>query len=59
MPTLPEKEEGEPIRTDGKLVLEHPLTVADLGDGARTAQASGNFWPVRSWCITLRQAACT
>ena len=37
VPTLPEKEEGEPIRTDGKLVLEHPLTVADLGDGARTA----------------------
>ena len=35
--TLPKKEEGEPIRTDGKLVLEHPLTVADLGDGARTA----------------------
>ena len=38
VPTLPKKEEGEPIRTDGKLVLEHPLTVADLGDGARTAQ---------------------
>ena len=30
VPTLPKKEEGEPIRTDGKLVLEHPLTVADL-----------------------------
>ena len=37
VPTLPKKEEGEPIRTDGKLALEHPLTVADLGDGARTA----------------------
>ena len=37
VPTLPKKEEGKPIRTDGKLVLEHPLTVADLGDGARTA----------------------
>ena len=37
VPTLPKKEEDEPIRTDGKLVLEHPLTVADLGDGARTA----------------------
>lgn len=37
VPTLPKKEEGEPIRTDGKLVLEHPLTVAELGDGARTA----------------------
>ena len=38
VPTLPKKEEeGEPIRTDGKLVLEHSLTVADLGDGARTA----------------------
>ena len=37
VPTLPKKEEGESIRTDGKLVLEHPLTVADLGDGARTA----------------------
>ena len=37
VPTLPKKEEDEPIRTDGKLALEHPLTVADLGDGARTA----------------------
>ena len=38
VPTLPKKdEESEPIRTDGKLVLEHPLTAADLGDGAKTA----------------------
>ena len=38
VPTLPQKDEaGEPIRTDGKLVLEHPLTAADLGDGAKTA----------------------
>ena len=37
VPTLPQKDEaGEPIRTDGKLVLEHPLTAADLGDGAKT-----------------------
>ena len=26
-----------PARTDGKLVLDHPLTVADLGDGDRSA----------------------
>ena len=38
VPTLPKKdEEAEPIRTDGKLVLEHPLTAADLGDGAKSA----------------------
>ena len=38
VPTLPQKDEaGEPVRTDGKLVLEHPLTAADLGDGAKTA----------------------
>ena len=38
VPTLPQKDEAdEPIRTDGKLVLEHPLTAADLGDGAKTA----------------------
>ena len=38
MPTLPGKdEENAPVRTDGKLVLEHPLTAADLGDGAKTA----------------------
>ena len=38
VPTLPKQdEEGEPIRTDGKLVLEHPLTAADLGDGAKSA----------------------
>ena len=38
VPTLPGKdEENAPIRTDGKLVLEHPLTAADLGDGAKTA----------------------
>ena len=38
VPTLPKQdEEGEPVRTDGKLVLEHPLTAADLGDGAKSA----------------------
>ena len=37
VPTLPGKdEENGPVRTDGKLVLEHPLTAADLGDGAKT-----------------------
>ena len=38
VPTLPGKdEENGPVRTNGKLVLEHPLTAADLGDGAKTA----------------------
>ena len=39
VPTLPKKEEEEaaPARTDGKLVVAHPLTVADLGDGDRSA----------------------
>ena len=29
-----------PVRTDGKLVLEHPLTAADLGAGDTTPQGS-------------------
>ena len=39
VPTLPKKddENAAPARTDGKLVLDHPLTVADLGDGDRSA----------------------
>ena len=39
VPTLPKKDEEEaaPARTDGKLVVAHPLTVADLGRGARSA----------------------
>ena len=38
MPTLPQKEEkAGTIRTDGKLVLDHPLTVADLGEGEKSA----------------------
>ena len=39
VPTLPKKDEEEtaPARTDGKLVVAHPLTVADLGSGARSA----------------------
>ena len=39
VPTLPKKEEEEaaPARTDGKLVVNHPLTVADLGSGAKSA----------------------
>ena len=38
-PALPKKDEEDaaPARTDGKLVLDHPLTVADLGDGDRSA----------------------
>ena len=36
VPTLPKKQEETqaPARTDAKLVLDHPLTVADLGEGA-------------------------
>lgn len=38
VPTLPKKdEETKAARTDGKLVVAHPLTVADLGDGAKSA----------------------
>ena len=38
-PALPRKDEEDaaPARNDGKLVLDHPLTVADLGDGDRSA----------------------
>ena len=39
VPTLPKKEEeGRAARTDGKLVLDHPLTVADLGEGNPSAE---------------------
>ena len=38
VPTLPKKdEETKAARTDGKLVVAHPLTVADLGSGAKSA----------------------
>ena len=38
VPTLPQKEKkAGTIRTDGKLVLDHPLTVADLGEGEKSA----------------------
>ena len=37
VPSLPKKEEeAAAARTDGKLVLDHPLTVGDLGDGAKS-----------------------
>ena len=39
VPTLPkQEEEAQAARTDGKLVLDHPLTVADLGDGDKSAE---------------------
>ena len=41
VPTLPKQESDHaPARTDGKLELEHPLTAADLGEGAKTAPGS-------------------
>ena len=41
VPTLPKKEEeGRAARTDGKLVLDHPLTAADLGDGKKQTPGS-------------------
>ena len=41
MPTLPKKEEeGRAARTDDKLVLDHPLTAADLGEGKKQTPGS-------------------
>lgn len=41
VPTLPRKEEeGRTARTDGKLVLDHPLTAADLGEGKKQTPGS-------------------
>ena len=40
LPTLPKTEAPRTLRTDGKLVLDHPLTAADLGEGVRTAPGS-------------------
>ncbi len=48
VPTLPKKRKRRPGRTDGKLVLEHPLTVADLGEARtarRAARAAGRCHP--------------
>ena len=41
IPTAPKAEDtAAPVRTDGKLVLEHPLTAADLGAGDAAPQGS-------------------
>ena len=41
VPTLPTKEEeGSAARTDGTLVLDHPLTAADLGEGKKQTPGS-------------------
>ena len=41
VPTLPRKEEeGRAARTEGKLVLDHPLTAADLGEGKKQTPGS-------------------
>ena len=41
VPTLPKKEEeGRAARTNGKLVLDHPLTAADLGEGKKQTLGS-------------------
>ena len=42
VPTAPKTEDAAaaPARTDGKLVLEHPLTAADLGEGAKSPLGS-------------------
>ena len=41
VPTLPRKEEeGRAARTDSKLVLDHPLTAADLGEGKKQTPGS-------------------
>lgn len=40
IPTAPKTEDAAPVRTDGKLVLEHPLTAADLGAGDTAPQGS-------------------
>ena len=44
VPTLPRKEEeGRAARTDGKLVLDHPLTAADLGEGKKQTPGSNEL----------------
>ncbi len=41
VPTLPkQEEETKSARIDGKLVLDHPLTVADLGEGEMNPEGS-------------------
>ena len=41
VPTLPKKEEEtKSAHTDGKLVLDHPLTVADLGEGEKNPEGT-------------------
>ena len=57
VPTLPKKEEeGRAARTDGKLVLDHPLTAADLGEGKKQTPGSKELLAVQNCCTTPRQA---
>lgn len=57
VPTLPRKEEeGRAARTDGKLVLDHPLTAADLGEGKKQTPGSKELLAVQNCCTTPRQA---
>ena len=54
VPTLPRKEEeGRAARTDGKLVLDHPLTAADLGEGKKQTPGSKELLAVQNCCTTL------
>ena len=49
VPTLPRKEEeGRAARTDDKLVLDHPLTAADLGEGKKQTPGSRRRWRVQN-----------
>ena len=60
VPTLPKKEEEEaaPARTDGKLVVAHPLTVADLGSGAKSTAGEEEML-AGATLLTHPSAGCT
>lgn len=56
---LAAQEEKTPIRRDEKMTLDHPLTVADLGEGEKLTPAVCQQMAGQSCCTVLRQAACT
>lgn len=60
IPTAPKTEDAAaPVRTDGKLVLEHPSPPPTLARAMPPRRAAPSSWPVPPCCATPLPAACT
>ena len=59
-PPHPKTEDtAAPVRTDGKLVLEHPSPPPTLAQAMPPRRAAPSSWPVPPCCATPLPAACT